>query len=83
MAAVKKQSDGTQARIEKMRSEAKKEVAVRGTVQYRLDEQTMLRLMHVADVKKTPFGVLARMWMVERLDKEEQSLAKRAHRSVS
>lgn len=83
MAAVKKRSSETQARIDNMRAEAKKEVAVRGTVQYRLDEKTMLRLMHVADAKKTPFGVLARMWMMERLVEEEQHLHKTGRRSVS
>jgi len=33
----------------------------------------MLRLMRVADLKKTPLGVLARMWMVERLSQEERA----------
>ncbi len=74
MATMKKQISKNQARIDQMRAEAKKEVAIRGTVQYRLDEETMLRLMRIADLKKTPFGVLARMWMVERLSQEERTL---------
>jgi hypothetical protein len=78
MAVMKNQTSKNKARIDKMRAEAKKEVAVRGTVQFRLDEETMLRLIHIADLKKTPFGVLARMWMVERLSQEERSLKESA-----
>jgi uncharacterized protein YfaQ (DUF2300 family) len=66
-----KKSRTAQERAEKTKAGAKKDVAQRGTIQYRLDEETMLRLMKVADSKKTPVGVLARMWMVERLSLEE------------
>lgn len=68
---VKKTNRTTKDRVDRLRGEAKKNVTQRGTVQYRLDEETMSRLMKVADSKKTPVGVLARMWMVERLDLEE------------
>jgi|LakMenEpi03Aug12_release.lakeMendotaPanAssembly.Ray.scaffolds.fasta_scaffold288953_2 hypothetical protein len=68
---AKKSNKTTKDRVDKLRAAAKKNVAQRGTVQYRLDEETMSRLMKVADAKKTPVGVLARMWMVERLDHEE------------
>lgn len=55
----------------RLRTEAKKELSVRGTVQYRLDEESMLRLMQVADAKKVPLGTLARMWLIERLNQED------------
>lgn len=65
---VKKNSAGD--RLARLRKESKKELSVRGTVQFRLDEDSMLRLMQAADMKKIPLGTLVRMWMVERLDQE-------------
>lgn len=59
-----------QQRLEQVRRKAKKELAVRGTVQFRLDEESMLRLMSMADGKKVPLGTLVRMWTVERLNAE-------------
>lgn len=71
MVVSSKKSRTAKERAEKTKSAAKNAVAQRATVQYRLDEDTMRRLMRVADSKKTPVGVLARMWMVERLSEEE------------
>jgi len=51
-----------------LRAEAKKRVAMRGTVQFRLDEEMMLELMRVADEKKLPVGSLVRMWVAEHLE---------------
>jgi hypothetical protein len=56
-----------QERLDRLRTQAKKELAVAGTVQFRLDEATMLLLMKAADQKKMPLGTLVRMWTVERL----------------
>lgn len=56
-----------QQRLDRLRAQAKKELAVAGTVQFRLDEESMLRLMTAADKKKIPLGTLVRMWMIERL----------------
>jgi hypothetical protein len=57
-------------RLDRLRTQAKKEVSVAGTVQFRLDEETMLLLMKAADQKKMPLGTLVRMWTVERLESE-------------
>jgi hypothetical protein len=57
---------------------AQQEVVWRGTVQFRLDEETMLRLMKIADEKKTPLGVLVRLWTVERLIEEERKASPRS-----
>jgi hypothetical protein len=57
-------------RLNKLRTQAKKEVSVAGTVQFRLDEKTMLHLLKAADHKKMPLGTLVRMWTVERLESE-------------
>ncbi|CAN5489393.1 hypothetical protein BH10CYA1_BH10CYA1_24000 [soil metagenome] len=59
-----------QQRLDKLRTQAKKEVSVAGTVQFRLDEETMMLLMKAADQKKMPLGTLVRMWTVERLETE-------------
>lgn len=59
-----------QERLSKLRSQAKKEVSVAGTVQFRVDEQSMLLLMKAADKKKMPLGTLVRMWTIERLETE-------------
>ncbi len=67
---MKNTNSSSQQRLEKLRTKAKKELSVAGTVQFRLDEETMLILMRAADDKKIPLGTLVRMWTVERLKKE-------------
>ena|GEM_PF-1067293 len=62
-----------QERLNKLRTQAKKEISVAGTVQFRMDEKTMLLLMKAADKKKVPLGTLVRMWTVERLAAEGYS----------
>ncbi len=59
-----------QERLNKLKDQAKKEISVAGTVQFRLDEESMLLLMKAADQKKLPLGTLVRMWTVERLEAE-------------
>ena len=68
--AIRSSKMSSKERLSRLRAEAKKELAVRGTVQFRLDEESMLRLMKAADDKKMPVGTLVRMWMVERLRSE-------------
>jgi len=68
--AIKEKKLTAQGRLEKLRAHAKQEISVAGTVQLRLDEETMLQLMKVADQKKLPLGTLVRMWTVERLNSE-------------
>jgi hypothetical protein len=41
-----------------------------GTIQFRLDAENMERLLKLADERGTGIGVLARMWVLERLNKE-------------
>jgi hypothetical protein len=67
---VKRNKLTGQERLNKLRTQAKKEISVAGTVQFRLDEDTMLLLMKAADHKKIPLGTLVRMWTVERLSAE-------------
>ncbi len=68
--AVKGKKLTAQERQERLKSKARKELSVAGTVQFRLDEETMLLLMKAADKKKLPLGTLVRMWTVERLAAE-------------
>ena len=70
---LKKANSSSQQRLEKLRTKARKALSVAGTVQFRLDEETMLILMRAADDKKIPLGTLVRMWTVERLKKEGYS----------
>jgi hypothetical protein len=46
-----------------------------GTVQFRLDGEMMYLLLELAKYKRTPHGVLARMWVVERLRNEVSQIA--------
>lgn len=68
--AVRSKKLTAKERLDRLRGYAKKELSGRGTVQFRLDEELMLHLMHAADAKKMPVGTLVRMWMIERLNQE-------------
>ncbi|MFA7336394.1 MAG: hypothetical protein WC028_06385 [Candidatus Obscuribacterales bacterium] len=57
-------------RLSRLRKQAKKDISIAGTVQFRVDEETMLMLMDMADRKKLPLGTMVRMWTVERLSSE-------------
>lgn len=57
-------------RLNRLRMQAKKDISIAGTVQFRVDEETMLLLMEIADRKKLPLGTMVRMWTVERLASE-------------
>ena len=71
--AVRNKKLTAEERLERLRKEAKKQLSIAGTVQFRLDEETMLLLMKAADQKKMPLGTLVRMWTVERLAAEGYS----------
>lgn len=71
---VSRKRPSPRERVSKLRAAAKQEVAIRGTVQFRLDEESMLNLMKAADDKKMPLGTLVRMWVVERLREEEYGI---------
>ncbi|MBA4075898.1 MAG: hypothetical protein C0508_12725 [Cyanobacteria bacterium PR.023] len=57
-------------RLNSLRKQAKKDISIAGTVQFRVDEETMLLLMEIADRKKLPLGTMVLMWTVERLSSE-------------
>jgi len=61
---------GLKERAQKTRIAAHKRVIKDGTVQFRLDAVNMERLLGLADEKRTGAGILARMWVLERLNKE-------------
>jgi len=62
----------SEERLNRLRKQAKEDISIAGTVQFRVDEETMLLLMEIADRKKLPLGTMVRMWTVERLSKEER-----------
>ncbi len=68
--SIKNEKLTAQQRLDRLRAQAEKDLSVAGTVQFRLDEETMLVLMKAADDKKIPLGTMVRMWTVERLKKE-------------
>jgi hypothetical protein len=57
-------------RARETKSAAHKRVIKDGTIQFRLDAENMERLLTLADKKRTGAGVLARMWVLDRLNKE-------------
>ena len=61
---------GIEKAINAIKAEARENTAERGTVQFRLDTTSMCNLLKVADDKRTGFGVLARLWVLERLNQE-------------
>lgn len=63
-------SKQVKAQFEKTRRAAHKRVVQRGTIQFRLDPDTMETLLQLSYKLKTPAGVLVRMWTVEHLNQE-------------
>jgi hypothetical protein len=61
-----------EAAVKNLRQEAHQRVLERGLVQFRLDENYMQELLEIADGKGLGYGVLARMWLCERLEQEKQ-----------
>jgi hypothetical protein len=63
----KPRSPELQARINKTRATAHKAIVSSGKIQFRLDPETMELLLKTADERGTGAGILARMWVIERL----------------
>jgi hypothetical protein len=63
--------------VNEARKEAHQKVVERGQVQFRLDPEYMEDLLRLADEKGTGYGVLARMWVCERLEQERGKPATR------
>ena len=57
-------------RIQKTRAAAHNRVVKDGTVQFRLDADNMEKILKLSDERRTGSGVLARMWVLERLKQE-------------
>lgn len=57
-------------RAKRTKAAAHKRVVKDGTIQFRCDAENMERLLKLADERRTGAGVLARMWVLERLNKE-------------
>jgi hypothetical protein len=56
--------------IKNLKQDAHERVMDRGLVQFRLDKNYMQRLLKMSDEKGLGYGVLARMWICERLEQE-------------
>jgi hypothetical protein len=65
--------------IKKIRAESHARVLDRGLVQFRLDKNYMGELLKIADDKGLGYGVLARMWICERLEQERSTNYKNAY----
>ena len=59
--------------VEQTRTAAHKRVVKDGTIQFRLDANSIERLLYLADERKMGAGVLARMWVMEQLNKETEN----------
>ena len=57
-------------RVKKTKASAHQRIMKDGTIQFRLDAENMERLLKIADDRGTGAGILARMWMLERLNIE-------------
>ncbi len=76
MKGNKKRPDFIDKQMNEIRQEAHENVLARGLVQFRLDRKSMQRLLETADAKGLGYGVLARMWLCERLEQEQSNLSK-------
>lgn len=61
-------------RAERTQAAARQRVVERGLVQFRTNEEVMDLLLKVAASKHIPYGVMCRVWIVERLRKEAKGL---------
>ena len=69
---TKKRPTYVEAAMKSLRQQAHQRVLERGLVQFRLDENYMQKLLEIADGKGLGYGVLARMWLCERLEEETE-----------
>lgn len=72
----KKRPAIVEAQMNNLKRKAHERVLARGLVQFRLDADYMQRLLEIADSKGLGYGVLARMWICERLEEEQFALSK-------
>jgi len=71
MKGNKKRPDFVEKQMNEIKEEAHESVLARGLVQFRLNRNSMQRLLETADAKGLGYGVLARMWLCERLEQEQ------------
>ena len=71
----KKRPDFVEEQMKEIKQETHENVLARGLVQFRLDRNSMQRLLETADAKGLGYGVLARMWLCERLEQEQPKQA--------
>lgn len=64
-----KRPNSVDAAMRRVKAEANNRVLERGLVQFRLDAANMQQLLDIADEKGLGYGVLARMWVCEQLEK--------------
>ncbi len=77
MGMIKKKLS-TSERAAKTQAAARQRVIERGIVQFRADEEIMELLLHIAEHKRIPYGVMCRSWVVERLRQEAKRLEQSA-----
>lgn len=70
MSKIEKLPPELQAKVDKTRADAHREAVAAGKIQFRLDPETMELLLRYADDHFIGAGVLARMWVKERLAQE-------------
>jgi hypothetical protein len=58
-------------KAKKTREAAHQRVVKDATVQFRLDQESMERLLEIADEQRTGVGVVCRNWVLDRLQKKE------------
>ena len=59
--------DDLEARVAQTRKNARERIIARGKVEFRLDEDIMQQLLEKADRVRVPYGVYARMLMIQAL----------------
>jgi hypothetical protein len=74
MATKIKRSAETQKRFERGRAAARQRVIERGIIAFRSDAEMMDLLLRVAEIKRMPYGVLARSMVMDSLRKEAQAI---------
>jgi hypothetical protein len=62
-------------KVEKTRIAAHQRVVKDAMIQFRLDQESMERLLKVADEERTGVGVVCRNWVLDRLQNKESRLA--------
>lgn len=80
----KDKSDAAAAELARQQREEARQreraVSAGTTVQFRVDGEIMDLLTQVANHKRTPVGVIARMWVVERLYEEAEKMRSQTKR---